>query len=249
MPRGPALALAALIAACDEAPDPVGDTAAFAPDWSAIAVWPATDPLGGEASPLAVAAVPDAGRLTVMMVLDDSSSMERDIEDAKDALVEAAALLPKSSHLGVTTLNGGVVIDPAPAREVKGTLRAAIAGVRADGSTPLGPALQHARALLERQAAGQRSFGTYRIVVATDGAADDAEVLGNVVAALVTETPIQLSTIGIGVGEGHALNIPGVTDYVGLGGVDGLATALAAAVAENPTFEPIAAFETDEEET
>ena len=215
----------------------------LAPDWPAIAAWPPEDEGGG------VEAAPDPERLTTVMVLDDSSSMNARMGAAKDAVTEAARLLPQSGRLGVLALNAGLVQEPAPAAEAAAALPSRLDPIRADGSTPLGPALMAARAMLEAEAARQRGFGTYRIIVATDGAADDELRLAEAVAGILTETPIQISTIGIGLGSGHVLNMPGHVSYVGVTDVSGLATALAAAVAENTTFEPITAFDAAEEET
>ena len=239
-------ALINVLAALDE-PEREAVTAVdglpLAPDWPAIAAWPAEDAEG------AVEARPDPERATTVIVLDDSSSMRDRMDAAKAAVTEAAALLPETGRLGVLALNAGVVQAPAPAGQVAPALGSALAPIRADGGTPLGPALLAARALLEAEAARQRGFGTYRIIVTTDGAADDADRLARAVAGILTETPIQISTIGIDLGEGHVLNLPGHVSYVGVADVSGLAAALAAAVAENPTFEPITAFEPDEEDT
>ena len=248
-PRAPlAVVLAAalpLLAACDSDDGPAAsvDGIPLAPDWAAIAAWP------GDAGGAEVEVVPDPARTTAVIVLDDSSSMRPRMEAAKDAVAQAARLVPENGRLGVQALNAGAVLDPAPAGEAASALPARLAAISASGSTPLGPALEAARATLEAEAARQRGFGSYRIIVATDGRADDDDRLARVVAAILTETPIQISTIGIDLGEGHALNMPGHVTYVGVADVSGLSAALAAAVAESPSFEPVTAFEPTEEET
>ena len=105
--------------------------------------------------------------------------------------------------------------------------------------------LSAARDLLSEEAARSRSFGTYRIIVTTDGAADDPDLLVREVIETVNKTPVQVATIGIGIGRRHVLNAEGHTSYVAVDDVGKLAQALQAAVAENASFDPITAFEGD----
>lgn len=218
-----------------------GDTPAqvkidLTPQWDAVAAWP-----GVEAD--AAAADPEPDRATTVLVFDDSGSMSDQIEAAKRAALDFAAKLPETTHFGAIGLNTGVLVEPMPVREALPVLQNVLARVPADGGTPLTNALRGAHEMLRAEAANQRGFGTYQILVTTDGAADDARALTNEVVAILTSSPVNISTIGIGIGDGHPLNLGGETRYVAIADVADLATALQDVAAEQTSFDPITAFE------
>ncbi|MEO0358716.1 MAG: vWA domain-containing protein, partial [Pseudomonadota bacterium] len=171
------------------------DTTLFQPNWAAISVWPGIEG-GGVAQP-------DPNRLTAVIVLDDSGSMENDIFAAKVAVAEAVNQLPDSGRVALTALNAGLLLAPTPVPEARSQVAAVLERVRADGGTPLGGALAKAHNILMDEAATQRGFGTYRIVLTTDGEASDDLRLEQEVMRVVADTPIELVTIGIGIGSGH----------------------------------------------
>ena len=121
-----------------------------------------------------------------------------------------------------------------------------MAPVSSNGSTPLTNAVTAARDLLETEAATVRGFGTFRLIVTTDGVADDGAALARAVADLAAVTPIQLTTIGIGISGGHVLQRSDLGAYVDVANVDALKGALEAAVAENTDFSAITDFTTEE---
>lgn len=207
------------------------------PNWSAIAEWPPTSE--ETSTPLAKL---DPWQVTTLIVLDDSGSMKSQIAGAKSALVDAVRRFDPDSRVGVIALNAGPVADVAFARDAAAALPAQLDTVQADGGTPLGARLIDAANILAGEAGSRRGFGVFRILVATDGAASDSAKLNAAVTRILSNTPIELATIGIGIGEGHALNVPGFTSYVSVASVDGLAQALSAAAAEQTTFKPISEF-------
>lgn len=209
--------------------------ASITPDWQAISNWPPQEATeGGD---------PDPDRLTTVIVLDDSGSMKTMIGQAKAAVVDAVAQLPDTGRLAVIALNKGLVMEPLPVADARQVLAGALDPVQADGTTPLGASLRRALQLLEAEAAGQRGFGSYRVLIATDGKASDGAVLKDVIAKILSSSPVEIATIGIGIGEGHALNIPGFTQYVSVESVENLASALKAAAAEQTSFQPVTAFD------
>ncbi|MBM7067994.1 vWA domain-containing protein [Actibacterium sp. 188UL27-1] len=212
------------------------DETRLAPNWSAIASWPGTE---AETS-----AAPDPNRLTTVIVLDDSGSMGGSMGDAKDAVLIAVNQLPDDGTVAVLALNAGLVFPPSPVTEARSALPSALGPVAPSGGTPLGSSLLQAMTLLEQEAANQRGFGTYRALITTDGQAGDEDVLKNAIEQILSTSPVEVATIGIGIGEGHPLNMPGHVRYVSVSGVDGLAAALTEAAAEQTSFEPITAFET-----
>lgn len=206
-------------------------------DWSAVAAWP---PLIEVAD---VESLPDPNRIFTMIILDDSGSMGSDLEQAKSAVLEAVQMMKPQDRVAVLALNAGLVLSFSNVEDANGVLRGQLSPLFPTGSTPLGGALAAARDLLSQEAARARSFGTYRIIVTTDGAADDPDRLVREVIETVNTTPIQVATIGIGIGGRHVLNAAGNTSYVAVDNVGKLSEALQAAVAENASFSPITAFE------
>jgi hypothetical protein len=206
-------------------------------DWSAIAAWP---PLSEGAE---VESVPDPDRTVTVIVLDDSSSMSRDFEAAKRAVLQSLDMMGDGDRVALLALNAGLILPPTPAREAGAALAERLRPMAPNGSTPLGPAVAAARDLLATEAARARGFGTYRIIVTTDGVADQPELLAAEVATTVNTTPIAVATIGIGIGTDHVLNAQGHTSYVAVDDVSRLDAALQAAIAENTRFDPIQSFE------
>jgi uncharacterized protein YegL len=208
-------------------------------DWSAIATWPPLNDLDE------VESLPDPNRTFTVIILDDSGSMGSDIDPAKQAVLQAVRMMSPNDRVGVLALNAGELLSVTAADEASDLLPSRLSPVYATGSTPLGAALAAARDLLSEEAARARAFGTYRVIITTDGAADDPDRLIKEVAQTVNTTPIQVATIGIGIGPRHVLNAAGHTSYVAVDNVDKLSEALQAAVAENPDFAPITAFGED----
>ncbi|BBU57130.1 MULTISPECIES: VWA domain-containing protein [Mameliella] len=224
----------------------VSEPPAYAPstdmgtvDWEALAAWPPLIEVPD------VETMPDPDRIFTMIVLDDSGSMGSDLEQAKAAVLQAVRMMDPNDRVGVLALNAGLVLPFETVEDAADILPGRLSPLRSTGSTPLGPALSAARDLLSEEAARSRSFGTYRIIVTTDGAADDPDLLVREVIETVNKTPVQVATIGIGIGRRHVLNAEGHTSYVAVDDVGKLAEALQAAVAENASFDPITAFEGD----
>lgn len=218
--------------------DPIDLTQA-APDWPAISAWPSGS---GEAAGSAEAN-PDPWQVTMLIILDDSGSMGGQMEAAKQAVIEAVSQLDPNSRVGVLGLNAGAILPVSSAAEAARTLPDRLHPLSADGGTPLGARLNEASRILTDEARRRRGFGVFRILVTTDGVASDGAVMNQAVAGILSKTPIELATIGLGIGEGHALNVPGFTSYVSVESVEDLAGALNAAAAEQTTFQPITKFE------
>ncbi|MEO0911686.1 MAG: VWA domain-containing protein [Pseudomonadota bacterium] len=206
----------------------------LAPDWPRIAEWPVLD-----VEPLSM---PDPNLLTTVILLDDSGSMSAEMADAKAAVLSAAEQLPKGGKLAVLALNAGNVLEPTPVADAQALLPDALRNVIADGNTPLGARMLDAYRVLSEEAALQRGFGTYRLVITTDGQASDAGALREAMVQILSGSPIEVATIGLGIGEGHPLNMPGQTRYVSVDTVAEFATALSAATAEQTSFDPITSF-------
>ncbi|MEM9409028.1 MAG: vWA domain-containing protein [Acidobacteriota bacterium] len=144
-------------------------TVDLTPQWDAVAAWPGVESETASADP-------EPQRTTTVLVFDDSGSMADLIEDAKTAALDFASKLPPSTHFGAIGLNSGVLVEPMPVKEALPLLQASLVNLYADGGTPLTNAMRAAHEMLRMEAANQRGFGTYQILVTTDGAADDSRL-------------------------------------------------------------------------
>lgn len=104
------------------------------------------------------------------------------------------------------------------------------------GSTPLGEAMEIAVDTLEKSASQRLGNGSYKIVVITDGVANDELHVLHEVKWANLNTPIMTYTAGFCIGTGHPLNQPGETVYASASSADGLLSVLEAAVAEAQDF-------------
>jgi hypothetical protein len=214
-------------------------TAPLVPNWAAIAGWPSADMSRVEATP-------DPGRRYTAIILDDSGSMGSDMEPAKRAVIEALGAMQPQDRVAVIGLNWGVILDFTAVEEARRTLPDALRPVLSDGPTPLTRAVQVARRGLESEAAQARGFGTYQMIITTDGDADDGVSLTMAIEDLARTTPIQIATIGIGISGRHVLRRDDLGRFVDVSNVSGLQDALQAAVAENASFEAITDFQGSE---
>lgn len=210
-------------------PDPV------APNWAAIAAWPRVD-VGS------VVAQPDPNRRVTAIVLDDSGSMSSDMDAAKQAVIGALNAMAQEDRVAVVALNSGTVLPFASVAQAKSDLPALLRPIVSDGGTPLTGAIRSAQNLLEAEAAAVRGFGTFRLIVTTDGEADNSQALDAEIETLAASTPIQVTTIGIGIEGGHVLRRADLGSFVDVANVAALQGALEAAVAENTDFTAITEF-------
>ena len=212
------------------APEPV------VPDWAAIAAWPVFEAQTVEATP-------DPGRTFTVLVLDDSGSMGDDIEAAKNAVVAALEAMDAGDRVAVFGLNTGEILPFFTVSEARAALPGLLEAVESDGGTPLTRAIMASRAALEAEAAVAGGFGTYRILVTTDGRADDEQALADAIEDLARTTPIQIATIGVGIRGNHVLRRPDLASFVEIADVGELEAALRDAIAEEQSFTAITSFE------
>ncbi|MEO0379701.1 MAG: vWA domain-containing protein [Pseudomonadota bacterium] len=210
------------------------------PNWAAIAAWPSIQSD-------AVEAVPNPNRRITAIVLDDSGSMGGDIFAAKTSVVGALEAMADEDRVAVLALNSGTILDFTSVADARTSLPNLLQPVISDGSTPLTASIENAKQLLEAEAATYRAFGTFRLIVTTDGQADDGDALGRTIEYLAETTPIQVTTIGIDLTGGHVLRRADLGSFVDVANVDALQGALQSAVAENANFAAITDFESTED--
>ena len=205
------------------------------PNWETIAAWPPDQAQ-------TVDAVPDPNRNFTAIVLDDSGSMGDEIGDAKTAVVSALSEMAPKDRLTVIGLNSREIIPFMTVEEAQGVLPGRLADVISDGGTPLTRAVQASRQALAQEAAVAGGFGTYRILVTTDGQAADAVALEVEIEDIAANTPIQVATIGVGIKGGHVLRRSDLAAFVAIDNVGQLADALRSAIAEEQSFSAITSF-------
>ena len=184
------------------------------------------------------AALVRAGQ-TVVVVLDDSGSMDKDIERgrkkmtaAKDSLAQVLRSLSRDTKVGILALNSRVgnsnwivpVGSPDPSR-----WESELHQVRAKGGTPLGSMMRSgADELLKLRA--QSPYDTYRLLVVTDGEATDARLLDSLLPDLMSRG-LNVDVIGVAMKEAHTLANSAHT-YRAAGDMAALTEALSAVFAE-----------------
>jgi Ca-activated chloride channel family protein len=188
------------------------------------------------------------GRDNLVIVVDRSGSMDGNAcqssntksEETIAALKQFIPLIPSDVAVGYVDFGTNVEVTvPLGTNNVPALLAAAEAH-RADmDSTDLTEAVRTAHAMLAAQALAQNSTGTYRMVIITDGAADNNSSLRRVLSEVNT-TPVEVMTAGFCIGSNHALNQPEDTVYVEANSTEDLVGVLTAAVsgeAQDFTFD------------
>jgi uncharacterized protein YegL len=163
----------------------------------------------GTASPL-------LAEQNVVIVLDDSGSMDkgmgtqqgkvRKIDAAKKALSSVLAQLPEGTRVGVLALNtrqGGSNWIVPFGTGTPSEWNANIQRIRAGGGTPLGSALKDAADEL-LQLREKEIYGTYRLLIVTDGEASDRNMLNRYLPDVLTRGFI-VDVIGVDMDSEHSL--------------------------------------------
>lgn len=153
---------------------------------------------------------------SVVVVLDDSGSMdarmrtkqgrERRIDAAKAALAEVLRSLPADTQVGVlalnTKINGSSWVVPLGSVDPQ-VWQPNLRLIEADGGTPLGAFLKlGADALLAARA--KQVYGTYRLLVLTDGEANDEQLVTAYLPDILAKG-LLLDVIGVDMQSDHSL--------------------------------------------
>lgn len=166
------------------------------------------------------------------IILDASGSMsytvgqyggEKRIDAAKKAVTAFLRELPRDVNLGLLAFQPTrelVPLGPGTHQEVAEQVQRLIP----QGKTPLHRAMTMGYAALENQARRQSGYGTYKLIVVTDGESNDNDP-GPLARAIVNSSPVEVHVIGFAIAD-HALNIPGITRYVTANSTEELVKAL-----------------------
>lgn len=149
----------------------------------------------------------------VVILFDASGSMETALSGtnesrldvAKTAIREVTAQLPASTHLGLLVFGGqrsGWVLPLGPRDDE--ALAQALNRITASGSTPLGQNLKIGADVLLQKRAEQYGYGTYRLLVVTDGQATDSDLMETYVPDILTRG-LLVDVIGVDMRSDHTL--------------------------------------------
>ena len=151
----------------------------------------------------------------VVIVLDASGSMSekmrgtgvRKIDAAKAALEEVLAKTPQSTHIGLLVFSAKGVRDPwiyplGPRNDR--ALMTAIHRPQPGGGTPLGRYIGIGANRLLEQRKKQFGYGTYRLLVVTDGQAGDQRKVDRYTPEVMARG-IKIDVIGVDMQQDHTL--------------------------------------------
>ena len=164
-------------------------------------------------------------------------SFKRKLDGAKWAVAEFLKKVPEDVNLGLYvfderhTSKAECNVLPLGPNNMTAFLQA-INEVEAGGGTPLARAIQFGAEVLAQQKAKQLGYGEYRLVVVTDGLADDIPQA----AEFATEKEIPIYAIGLCIQEDHPLRQYAVS-YRAANNFQDLAKALEATVAETEFYD------------
>jgi uncharacterized protein YegL len=150
----------------------------------------------------------------VVIVLDDSGSMNegmqgtrvRKMEAAKRALAKVIQQISENTNVGVLLLNGARssnhwLVELGPLNRQNAIAR--VNSIQANGGTPLGEAMRIAADELLR-VRGKMVYGTYRLIIVTDGEATDRASLDRYLPDILSRGLI-VDAIGVNMQSDHSL--------------------------------------------
>lgn len=150
----------------------------------------------------------------VVIILDDSGSMNeglpgrgmRKMEGAKLALTKVIEQIPDGTNVGILLLNGARqsnhwLVPLGPLDRPRAT--ASVSRISANGGTPLGEAMRVAADEL-LQARAKSIYGTYRLIVVTDGEATDKMLLDQYLPDILARGLV-VDAIGVNMKSNHSL--------------------------------------------
>ncbi len=147
----------------------------------------------------------------VVVVLDASGSMgerlrssERKMDAAKSALLTVLANVPASTWVGILVLPADGWVYPLGPRN-DGRIRDAVRSIRHRGGTPLAEYMKMGADRLLQERGKQFGYGSYRLLVVTDGEHTGRTGLVERFTPDVVQRGLVLDVIGVGMENRHTL--------------------------------------------
>ncbi|HBH35880.1 MAG TPA: hypothetical protein DDW45_05765, partial [Gammaproteobacteria bacterium] len=144
--------------------------------------------------------------------------------------------VPQDANIGVSVFHNNKIIEMIPLQREGRIDTAKLSQIVPGGATPLRSAIESAYAKMAVQGGRQLGYGEYHLVVITDGLATEGEDPTAAVRRMLSESPVNLYTIGFCIGSDHSLNQPGFSTYRAADNLDALKQGLSEVLAEAPSF-------------
>ncbi|MCR4327300.1 MAG: VWA domain-containing protein [Nanoarchaeota archaeon] len=173
-------------------------------------------------------------------ILDASGSMSGDkIRIAKEAIFEFLKIVPEDANLGLFLFDSDVTKEMIPlGNQNRSKFVSVIKEVDAGGGTPLTESLETALESITLQYKKQLGYGNFRIIVVTDGEADNSSSFSRICSQISTYSFIDLYAIGFQVDGDHPLKRYS-REYRSAESKGELTKALKGAVSESESFDSI----------
>ena len=145
----------------------------------------------------------------VIVVVDASGSMGTPMGGtdrmsvAREALKQVLGQVPESTHIGVLVFPRGDWVYPLGSRAEQ-RLNTAIDSIRSGGGTPLGSYMKRGADALLKARKKQFGYGTYRLLVVTDGEANDRNLVEGYTPDIISRG-ITIDVIGVDMESEHTL--------------------------------------------
>ena len=147
----------------------------------------------------------------VVVVVDASGSMGANMAGtgrdrmsvAKDALKQVLDQIPDTTHVGILVFPRGDWVYPLGPRK-DSMLAGAIDSIQSGGGTPLGDYMKRGADVLLDARRKQFGYGTYRLLVVTDGEAGDARQVEAYTPDIISRG-ITIDCIGVEMASRHTL--------------------------------------------
>lgn len=152
----------------------------------------------------------------IIIILDASGSMKKNfrgdqtkskMDAAKEALKEVLAKIPDNTHIGLLVFSGSNIqndwVYPLGPKNTE-QLLAAIELPLPGGGTPLGKYMRVGANRLLEQREKQYNYGNYRLLIVTDGVAQDEEKVAQYTPEIL-DRQIRVDVIGVDMQTDHLL--------------------------------------------
>ncbi len=180
-----------------------------------------------------------------LLMLDTSGSMgenvcagsEKKIAAAKRAMKAFFRNLGPDVNVGLHTFSDSVREILPIGKHSANDFDLKVDQLQAQGGTPLRRALKTSEELLRKAAQGQGGYGSYNLVLITDGYSSDGKPYDDA-RRIAQSTAITINAVGFCTGAGHSLNIAGYTNFSTADNAEQLVESLSATVqAEQDAFD------------
>jgi len=157
----------------------------------------------------------DVHKSNVVIILDASGSMRKNLtgtriqkmEAAKTALKEVLKTVPKDTNIGLLVFSGENIkndwVYPLGPRDDQ-KLTISINMIQAGGGTPLGSYIKKGADRLLQEKGRQMGYGSYRLLIVTDGEAQDIELVEKYTPDVLSRGII-MDVIGVEMAQKHTL--------------------------------------------